>query len=142
MKPKIIISATLLANLFLGNLLLPLGRGKYETVAGSITVHLVVSISAIILLLYLFRFIKASTKKIYVILLPIIMSYLVPLLSTYVLFGIGGVIFNHGDFGMLIAGIPIAFIASIVSLPLWLPLGLLNSYLYNVYAKTLQEDTR
>jgi hypothetical protein len=75
MKPKLIIAITLLTNLSLGNFLLPLGKGKYETVAGFVTVHLVISVIAIMLILYLFSLIKTSTKKIYVLSGPIIMSY-------------------------------------------------------------------
>jgi hypothetical protein len=141
MKPKLIIAITLLTNLSLGNFLLPLGKGKYETVAGFVTVHLVISVIAIILILYLFSLIKTSTKKIYVLSGPIIMSYLVPLISVYVLFGIGGFIISPVELKVLIVGIPIAFISSIVSWPLWLPLGLLNSGFYYMYSKALQQKT-
>ena len=137
MKSRQIIYVTLIVNLVLGNFLLPLGRGKYETLSGMISAHLLTSLVAIGLLLYLFKKIKQTSAKLKVIIFPIIISGLVPLLTIYLLFGGMGLI--SGDIKALVAAIPLAVIAALVSWWLWVPLGLLNSVFYFSYFKALQK---
>ncbi len=136
MKSKQIIYLTLVVNLILGNLLLPLGKGKHETLGGMISVHLLTSLIAIVLLLYLFKKINPTTGKLKLLFLPIVISGLVPLLSVYFLFG--GIGLFSGELKALVAAIPFALISVFVSWSIWVPFGLLNSLLYYLYFKTLQ----
>jgi hypothetical protein len=124
MKSKIVISIALLVNLILGNIMIPLGRGRYETWSGKLLVHVFSSVIAAMLLLLLFRITFATTKKYKRIILPFIFSYLVPLLSVYTVLVIVGL--KIDTFKSIIIGIPIALVSSFALWPLWLPLGIMN----------------
>lgn len=127
-----------MTNLILGNLLLPLGRGKYETLGGKIYVHLISSFVASVLLILLFRIISSTTKKYKLILFPIIFSYFVPLISVYLMFFLFGLT-SANPKGILV-GIPLAIISSIVSWFLWVPFGIMNSGFVYWYATALNKN--
>lgn len=138
MKPKFIILITLITNLILGNLLIPLGRGKYETLDGKIYVHLISSAVASMLLLLLFRIISSSTKKYKLIFFPIIFSYFVPLISVYLMFFLFGLI--SGNLKGILVGIPFAIILSILSWFLWIPFGVMNIGFVYWYSTALNKN--
>jgi hypothetical protein len=127
-----------MTNLILGNLLLPLGRGKYETLGGKIYVHLISSVVASVLLILLFRIISSTTKKYKLILFPIILSYFVPLISVYLMFFLFGL--TSGNPKGILIGIPLAIISSIVSWFLWVPFGLMNSGFVYWYSISLNKN--
>ena len=133
MKPNIVIAIALLVNLIFGNIMIPLGRGRYETWSGKLFVHVFSSAIAVILLLLLFRITGSTTKKYKRIILPFIFSYLVPLLSVYTVFVIVG--FKIDTFKSIIIGIPIALVSSFALWPLWLPLGIMNMGFVYWYSK-------
>ena len=147
MKPKLIILTTFVSNLILGNLLLFLMHGKYASLGEKLYVHLLTSIVASVLLFLLFRKISPSTKKYTLIILPIIFSYLVPLISFYLMFSLGGLIEGKNAKDVLkgfFVGIPLALIVSMVSWFFWLPFGIMNAgfaYWYRAALRRLANKT-
>ena len=122
-------------------------HGKYTSLGEKLYVHLLTSIVASVLLFLLFRKISSCTKKYTLIILPIIFSYLVPLISFYLMFSLGGLIEGREAKDVLkgfFMSIPLALIVTMVSWFFWLPFGIMNAgfaYWYRAALRRLANKT-
>lgn len=133
MKTKIIVITTFALNLLVGNLIVAGFHGKYETIAGKISIHSIATLIAISILVLLFKRFKTKTSTTKIILFSTVGSFLVPVISIFTLFAGYGLFSLR--FGSVLTGLYMAVIAGIVGWQFWLPFGLVNSIFFTLYSR-------
>ncbi len=139
MEAKQIIRIAIGINLIFGNLIISLTIGLNEPLIGKIIAHFTFSTIAILLIVRLIRISHKKKSVIYIIVLSLIFSFLVPVIST-LLISAGFAIYKN-EFDSIFIGVPISLITGVVSWPFWLPFGIINSFFFVCYSRKLTSES-